>query len=59
MNNTINPFFQEWDTPYGVPPFLQIKDEHYMPAFEKAMEENLKDIDKIVTFKIKDEFVFG
>ena len=44
----INPFFQEWSTPYEIPPFLQIKDEHYMPAFKKGMEENLKEIDKIV-----------
>ena len=48
MQSSINPFFQEWDTPYEIPPFLQIKDEHYMPAFEKGMEENLKEIDEIV-----------
>ena len=43
-----NPFEQEWETPYGVPPFHQIKDEHYMPAFKKGMEENLAEIDAIV-----------
>ena len=43
-----NPFFAEWNTPYEVPPFLQIQDEHYMPAFTKGMEENLKEIDAIV-----------
>jgi len=43
-----NPFFQEWDTPFGVPPFKQIKDEHYMPAFKKGMEDNLAEIDAIV-----------
>ncbi|MEM7296651.1 MAG: M3 family metallopeptidase [Bacteroidota bacterium] len=43
-----NPFYQEWDTPYGVPPFSQIKDEHFMPAFEKGMAENLAEIDVIV-----------
>ena len=43
-----NPFFQEWDTPFEVPPFDQIKDEHYMPAFEKGMEDNLAEIDVIV-----------
>ena len=48
MNDNINPFFQEWNTQYQVPPFLQIKDEHYMPAFEKGMEENLAEIDSIV-----------
>ncbi|MEM9931157.1 MAG: M3 family metallopeptidase, partial [Bacteroidota bacterium] len=43
-----NPFEQEWDTPFGVPPFDQIKDEHYMPAFKAAMAENLEEIDAIV-----------
>jgi peptidyl-dipeptidase Dcp len=42
-----NPFFTEWTTPYGVPPFDQIKNEHYMPAFEKAIAELQADIDKI------------
>ena len=45
---TGNPFYQEWDTPYGIPPFLQITDDDYMPAFEKGMEENLAEIDAIV-----------
>ncbi|MAQ69734.1 MAG: peptidase M3 [Flavobacteriales bacterium] len=48
INTNINPFFQEWETAYEIPPFLQIKDEHYMPAFEKGMEDNLKEINKIV-----------
>ena len=43
-----NPFEQVWDTPFEVPPFDKIKDEHYMPAFTKGMEENLKEIDAIV-----------
>ena len=25
MDPNINPFFQEWNTPYEVPPFLDIK----------------------------------
>ena len=32
-----NPFFSEFDTPEGVPPFDKIKAEHFMPAFEEAM----------------------
>ncbi|KAA3659021.1 MAG: M3 family peptidase, partial [Calditrichaeota bacterium] len=42
-----NPFFQEWTTPYGVPPFSQIDDAHYMPAFKKGMADHLAEIDKI------------
>ncbi len=48
MDPNVNPFFQEWTTEFEVPPFLDIKDEHYMPAYIKGMEENLKEIDLIV-----------
>jgi peptidyl-dipeptidase Dcp len=34
-----NPFFEEWDTPYGIPPFDRIRDEHYKPAFDRGIEE--------------------
>ena len=43
-----NPFFKKYNTPFEIPPFSQIKDEHYMPAFEKGMAEHLAEIDKIV-----------
>lgn len=39
-----NPFFQEWDTPYGIPPFDQIRDEHYKPAVEAAVAELREEI---------------
>ena len=48
IDPTINPFLQEWTTRYEVPPFTAIKNEHYMPAFKKGMEENLAEIDLIV-----------
>ncbi len=48
LDPNINPFFQEWKTSYEVPPFMDIKDEHYMPAYKKGMEENLKEINAIV-----------
>ena len=34
----MNPFFIEWNTPHGMPPFEQIRPEHYRPAFERAMQ---------------------
>ena len=43
-----NPFMEEWDTPYGVPPFAAIKDEHYMPAFKKGILELRTDIAAIL-----------
>lgn len=39
-----NPFFTGWDTPYGIPPFDAIRDEHYMPAFERGIEGLRADI---------------
>ena len=33
----VNPFFTEWQTPFGVPPFDQIKNENYMPAADSAI----------------------
>jgi peptidyl-dipeptidase Dcp len=39
-----NPFFDEWDTPYGIPPFALIRDEHYKPAFERGIEELRYDV---------------
>ena len=39
-----NPFFEEWDTPFGIPPFDRIRDEHYKPAFERGIEELRADI---------------
>lgn len=46
-----NPFFSEYNTPFDVPPFEKIKANHYMPAFEKGMEEGRKDIEAIVANK--------
>lgn len=43
-----NPFLSEYQTPFGVPPFDQIKMEHYEPAFLKGIEEQNKLIDAIV-----------
>ncbi len=43
-----NPFFTEWDTPFGVPPFDKIKAEHYEPAFERAFSRHAAEIEAIV-----------
>jgi len=46
-----NPFLSEFQTPYGVPPFDQIKMEHYEPAFIKGIEEQNKNIEAIIQNK--------
>lgn len=43
-----NPFMEEWDTPYGVPPFDKIKPEHYLLAFEEGMKQQKENIEAIV-----------
>lgn len=43
-----NPFFEQWTTPYGVPPFESIKNYHYQPAFGRAMSLHLEEIEAIV-----------
>jgi len=43
-----NPFFTEYTTPFGVPPFDQIKFEHYKPAYLKGMEEQVKEVNAII-----------
>jgi peptidyl-dipeptidase Dcp len=46
-----NPFFSTYDTPFGVPPFDKIKDEHYLPAFKKGIEEQKEEIAAIIDNK--------
>ena len=39
-----NPLMQEWTGPFGLAPFDQIKDAHFSPAIEAAMEQNNTEI---------------
>ncbi|TAJ12611.1 M3 family peptidase [Marinilabiliaceae bacterium JC017] len=43
-----NPFFSAYNTPYEVPPFDQIKAEHYLPAFKEGIAQKEKEVDAIV-----------
>ena len=43
-----NPFLAEWDTPYGIPPFDQIKEAHYIPAIEEGIKQHNAEIEAIV-----------
>jgi peptidyl-dipeptidase Dcp len=43
-----NPFFVPSTLPYQLPPFAEIRDEHYRPAFERGMADQLAEIDEIV-----------
>ncbi|MEP0369378.1 MAG: M3 family metallopeptidase [Cyclobacteriaceae bacterium] len=44
-----NPLLSTFDTPFQVPPFHQIKIEHYMPAVDEAIAQAKKEIDQITS----------
>lgn len=39
-----NPFFEQWKTPFAMPPFDKIKAEHYLPAFDEAIRQRKAEI---------------
>ena len=51
-----NPFFEPSSLEYGLPPFAEIRDEHYEPAFEKGMTDQLAEIQAIVRTREAPEF---
>lgn len=51
-----NPFFGNYATPYQVPPFDLIKNEHFKPAILEGIKEQEEEIKKIVANKKKADF---
>ncbi|HEY3596830.1 MAG TPA: M3 family metallopeptidase, partial [Paraburkholderia sp.] len=47
MTDHSNPLLQDWQTPYQLPPFAQIKPEHFSPAFATLFDEHLAEIDAL------------
>ncbi|MBB1192595.1 peptidase M3 [Flavobacterium sp. SOK18b] len=46
-NTTMNPFFQAYNTPFNVPPFDKIKNEHFKPAILEGISKHQAEIDAI------------
>ena len=42
-----NAFFSPSALPFSAPPFDRIRDEHYLPAFEEGMREQLREMEAI------------
>jgi peptidyl-dipeptidase Dcp len=42
-----NPLLEPWDEPFGLPPFMRIRTEHFAPAFEQAIAAHRAEIDRI------------
>jgi peptidyl-dipeptidase Dcp len=53
IEETTNNLFYE---PFDVPPFDEIKSEHFMPAFKEAIERNSEEIENIATNKDEPTF---
>ena len=52
-----NPFFaKSYKTPHETLPFDKVRNEHFMPAFEKGFADHLKEINTLVTNKEKPTF---
>ncbi len=53
---TDNPFFSEYKTPFGVPPFDLIDTSHYLPAFEEGIRQQQAEIDAICNTQAAPDF---
>lgn len=51
-----NPLLQSWNTPHGLPPFDQIRPEHFAPAFEAAMQAHRDELDALASQSIAPTF---
>ena len=51
-----NPFFTEYETNFKIPPFSQINEDHFMPAFIKGMELHNEEINGIIGNKEEPSF---
>lgn len=49
--NSKNPFFSEYGNEYGIPPFENIKVEHYLPAFKEGIKQQQIEYDAIANNK--------
>ncbi len=51
-----NPLLEDWNMPFGVPPFDKIKSEDYLPAIREAIRLHNQEIDKIINYPEKPNF---
>jgi peptidyl-dipeptidase Dcp len=54
--NAGNPFFTPYGTPFNVPPFDLIKNEHFLPAIEEGIRREQAEVDAIVASREKPTF---
>ena len=56
MTDNDNPLLADWTTPFGIPPFEDIRIEHYRPAFEAALTTHRAEIDAIADNPVQPDF---
>ncbi|MBQ5434645.1 MAG: M3 family metallopeptidase [Bacteroidales bacterium] len=47
-NQRTNPFLEEWNTPYGIPPFDQIQITDYLPALQEGIKAHDAEVQAII-----------
>lgn len=53
---TTNPFMEQYDTPFGIPPFEDIKLDHFIPAMHEGMRIHNDEIRQIIENTDKADF---
>ena len=48
----MNPLLEKFNTKYTSSPFEEIKEEHYLPAFQELVKTSEKEIDDITNNKL-------
>lgn len=51
-----NPFLKAYDTPYQVPPFEQIRNEHFKPAFQEGIRIQKGEIEAVANLSARPTF---
>ena len=51
-----NPLLNEWKTPYGLPPFSEVRSEHFAPAFDVALKQHADEIERIASLAAPPNF---
>ncbi|MBO0764945.1 MAG: M3 family metallopeptidase [Hyphomicrobiaceae bacterium] len=51
-----NPLLAPWATPFEMPPFGKIRAEHFVPAFNRAFADHIKEVEAIAGDRAKPTF---
>ncbi|MBN2348596.1 MAG: M3 family metallopeptidase [Bacteroidales bacterium] len=55
-NESDNPFYTDYNTPFQVPAFDKIKNQHYLPAIEEGIRQQEKEVENIVSNQDEPDF---